>query len=155
MDKLTDAILKDRCHQLLKRRGCVTITHLHYLASQRAKYCGECRLMDVFWYNAYLFICFSILSFERYAALAISLRMISWSGNGVTSLTRLSFCSHKSKTVCSLLFFFSMQSIGTAWCATAGIHHCAVVYLSIFWEFFTEMLWVFQQTVVDMFFGIN
>ena len=38
-----------------------------------------------------------ISSFERYATLAISLWMISWSGNGVTSLTVLSFCSHKSK----------------------------------------------------------
>ena len=75
-----------------------------------------------------------MLSFEWYAALAISLQMISWSGNRVTSLTMLSFCSHKSKTVCSLPFLFGMQSIGTAWCATAGIHHCAVVYLSIFWE---------------------
>ena len=75
-----------------------------------------------------------ISSFDRYAALAISLQMIYWSGNGVTSLTMLSFCSHKSKTVRSLPFFFSMQSIGTAWCATAGIHHCAVVYLSIFWK---------------------
>ena len=55
-----------------------------------------------------------ILSFERYVALAISLQMISWSGNGVMSLTMLSFCSHRSKTVCSLLFFFGMQSIGTA-----------------------------------------
>ena len=82
-------------------------------------------------------ICLYILdasSFERYATLAISLWMISWSGNGVTSLTVLSFCSCKLKTVCSLPFFFSMQSIGTAWCATAGIHHCAVVYLSMFWE---------------------
>ena len=75
-----------------------------------------------------------ISSFDRYAALAISLWMISWSGNGVMSLTVLLFCSHKSKTVRSLLFFFGMQSIDTAWCATAGIHHCAVVYLSIFWE---------------------
>ena len=45
-----------------------------------------------------------ISSFERYATLAISLQMISWSGNGVTSLTMLSFCSHKSKTVRSLPF---------------------------------------------------
>ena len=75
-----------------------------------------------------------ISSFDWYAALAISLQMISWSGNGVTSLTVLLFYSHKSKTVRSLPFFFGMQSIGTAWCATAGIHHCAVVYLSIFPE---------------------
>ena len=47
-----------------------------------------------------------------------------------------------------------MQSIGTTWCATAGIHHWAVVYLSIFWEFLMEMLWD-QQLVVDMFLGIN
>ena len=75
-----------------------------------------------------------ILSFEQYAALAISLWMISWSGNGVMSLTVLLFCSHKSKTVHSLPFFYSMQSTGTTWCATAGTHHCAVVDLSIFWE---------------------
>ena len=55
-----------------------------------------------------------ISSFDQYAALAISLQMISWSGNGVTSLTVLSFCSRKLKTVHSLLFFFGMQSIGTA-----------------------------------------
>ena len=54
-----------------------------------------------------------ILSFERYATLAISLQMISWSGNRVTSLAMLSFCSYKSKTVHSLPFFFGMQSIGT------------------------------------------
>ena len=69
--------------------------------------------------NAVLWTCSSMMhicsyaldisSFDRYAALAISLRMISWSGNGVTSLTVLSFCSCKSKTVHSLLFFFSMQ----------------------------------------------
>ena len=55
-----------------------------------------------------------ISSFDRYAAVAISLQMISWSGNGVTSLTMLSFCSCKSKAVRSLPFFFGMQSIGTA-----------------------------------------
>ena len=58
MDESTDATLKDGGHQLLERRGCVAITHLHYLASERAKYCGKCRLMDVFWYDAYLFVCF-------------------------------------------------------------------------------------------------
>ena len=64
--------------------------------------------------NAVLWTCSSMMricsyaldisSFDRYAALAISLQMISWSGNGVTSLTVLSFCSRKSKTVHSLLF---------------------------------------------------
>ena len=38
-----------------------------------------------------------ISSTDRYAALAISLQMISWSGNGVTSLTVLLFCSCKLK----------------------------------------------------------
>ena len=58
MDKSTDAISKDCSHQLLKCRECVAITHLHYLASECAKYCGECHLMDVVQYNAYLFVCF-------------------------------------------------------------------------------------------------
>ena len=58
MDKLTDAISKDDGHQLLERRGCIAITHLHYLASKCAKYFSECCLMDVFWYEVYLFICF-------------------------------------------------------------------------------------------------
>ena len=56
MDESTDAILKDCGHQLLECRGCVAITHLHYLASEHAKYCGECHLMDVFQYNVYLFV---------------------------------------------------------------------------------------------------
>ena len=96
-----------------------------------------------------------ISSFEWYATLAISLQMISWSGNGVMSLTVLLFCSHKSKTVHSLPFFFSMQNIGTAWCATAGIHHCSGVSLNFLREFFVEMLWAFWQMVVDTFLGIN
>ena len=49
-----------------------------------------------------------ISSFDRYLTLAISLQMICWSGNGVMSLTVLSFCSHRLKTVCSLLFFSSV-----------------------------------------------
>ena len=57
MDESTDAILKDHGHQLLKHRRCIATTHLHYLASECAKYCGECHLMDVFWYDVYLFIC--------------------------------------------------------------------------------------------------
>ena len=58
MDESTDAILKDCGHQSLKCRECVAITHLHYLASECAKYCGERHLMDVFWYDADLFIRF-------------------------------------------------------------------------------------------------
>ena len=96
-----------------------------------------------------------ISSFDQYAALAISLRMISWSGNGVTSLIVFSFCSRKSKTVRSLLFFFSMQSIGTAWCATAGIHHCSGVSLNFLRELFAEMLWAFRQSIVDTLLRIN
>ena len=58
MDELADAISKDSSHQWLKRRRCITITHLRYLASERAKYCGKCCLMDVFQYDVYLFIRF-------------------------------------------------------------------------------------------------
>ena len=58
MDESTDAISKDCGDQSLECGGCVAITHLHYLASERAKYCGERCLMDVFRYDAYLFIHF-------------------------------------------------------------------------------------------------
>ena len=58
MDKPTDAIAKDSGHQSLEHRGCIAVTHLHYLAFECAKYCSECCLIDMFWYNAYLFICF-------------------------------------------------------------------------------------------------
>ena len=58
MDESTDAISKDGGHQLLEHRGCIAITHLHYLASECAKYCSECCLMDVFQYDAYLFVHF-------------------------------------------------------------------------------------------------
>ena len=60
-----------------------------------------------------------ISSFDRYAARAISFQMISWSGNGVMSLTVLLFCSRMSNTVLSLPLFFGMHNIGTAWCASA------------------------------------
>ena len=73
-----------------------------------------------------------ILSFDQYAARAISFWMISWSGNGVTSLTVLLFCSHISNTVLSLPLFFGTHNIGTTWCATVGTHHPAVVYRWIF-----------------------
>ena len=52
MDKSTDAISKNCGHQSLEHRGCVAITHLHYLASKRVKYCGKRCLMDVFQYDA-------------------------------------------------------------------------------------------------------
>ena len=58
MDESTDAISKDHGHQLLECRGCIAITHLHYLASERAKYCSEHCLMDMFWYDVYLFVHF-------------------------------------------------------------------------------------------------
>ena len=64
MDKLTDVIPKDSGHQLLECRGCVTVTHLYYLAPECAKYCGECHLMDMFQYNAYLFIRFGHIKFS-------------------------------------------------------------------------------------------
>ena len=128
MDKLTDAIRHWNVEGALQSPIC--ITWLLNVPSTVAN--------AVLWTcSGMMHICsyaLDISSFERYAALAISLWMISWSGNGVTSLTVLLFCSRKSKTVRSLPFFFSIQSIGTAWCATVGIHHCAVVYLSIFWE---------------------
>ena len=58
MDESTDAISKDGSHQSLERRGCIAITHLHYLASEHAKYCSEHCLMDVFPYDVYLFVRF-------------------------------------------------------------------------------------------------
>jgi hypothetical protein len=54
------------------------------------------------------------------------------------SFTVFSFCSHRSKMVRSVPFFFGMHSIGTAWCAAACIHHSAVVYLSIFADRFSR-----------------
>ena len=73
-----------------------------------------------------------ILSFDQYAAWAISFQMISWSGNGVTSLTVLLFCFHISNAVLSLLLFFSTHNIGTAWYATVVTHHPVVAYCWIF-----------------------
>ena len=58
MDKLADAITKDCSHQSLERRGCIPITHLHHLAPKCAKDCCKCYLIDIFWYDAYLFIHF-------------------------------------------------------------------------------------------------
>ena len=63
MDELTDTILKDSSHLSLEHRGCVAVTHLHYLAPECAKYCGEHHLMDVFRYDVYLFVCFRHIEF--------------------------------------------------------------------------------------------
>ena len=58
MDELADAIMKDGSHQSLESRGRIAITHLHHLAPECAKDGCKCCLMDVFWYNVYLFVCF-------------------------------------------------------------------------------------------------
>ena len=63
MEESTDAILKDSGHQSLEHRGCVAVTHLHYLAPECAKYCGKHCLIDVFQYNAYLFVRFGHIEF--------------------------------------------------------------------------------------------
>ena len=132
-------------NQLMPSRKMAVISHWNIEGALQSPICITWLLnMPSTVANAVLWMCSGMMricsyasdisSFDWYAALAISLWIISWSGNGVTSLTVLSFCYCKSKIVCSLPFFFGMQTIGTAWCATAGIHHCAVVYLSIFWE---------------------
>ena len=58
MDELADAIAEDCSHQSLESRGCIAITYLHHLAPECVKDSCKCCLMDVFWYDAYLFICF-------------------------------------------------------------------------------------------------
>ena len=86
MDELADAITEDCSHQSLESRGCIAITHLHHLAHECAKDgCKGC-LMDmlcVFVHMPQTWTCSSamhscsytldILSFDQYAALAISL----------------------------------------------------------------------------------
>ena len=63
MDELADTIMEDCSHQSLESRGCIAITHLHHLAPECAKdSCKHC-LMNVFQYNAYLFICFRHIEF--------------------------------------------------------------------------------------------
>ena len=134
MDELTDTVTKNGSHQLLESRGCVAITHLHHLAPECAKYCCEHCLMDVFQYDVYVFIHFR----------HIELWAICCPGHIITndilvrewgqSLTVLSFCSHKLKTVCSLPFFFSMQSIGTTWCVPLQVSTTALWCISQFSE---------------------
>ena len=118
MDEPTDAITKDGGHQSLECRGCVAVTHPHYVAPECAKYCSKCHLMDVFWYDAYLFIWFGHLELWAICCpghiITNDILVREWS----QSLTVLSFCSCKLKTVCSLPLFFGMQSIGTTLCAT-------------------------------------
>ena len=62
----------------------------------------------------------------------MSWHIASWSGKGVASFHVFSFCCCRSNTVHSIPFFFGMHSIGIACFATAGTHHPAVVYYSIF-----------------------
>ena len=57
---------------------------------------------------------------------------MSLSGKGVTSFHVFLFCCRRLNTVCSVLFFFGIRSIGVACFAAAGTHHPAVVYHSIF-----------------------
>ena len=105
-----------------------------------------------------MYICsytLDILTFERYAALAISLQMISWSGNGVTSLTVLSFFSHRSKTVCSLLFLWYAKHWHRLMCHCRYPPLCSGVSLDFMRELFVEMLWAFWQSIVDMLLRIN
>ena len=59
-------------------------------------------------------------------------QMLSWSGNGVTSLTVLSFCFWLSTTVRRPSSFFGRHNIGAANATLLLVHHPAVVYLSIF-----------------------
>ena len=47
MDESTDAISKDSGHQSLEHRGCIAISHLHYLALKGAEYHRECHLADI------------------------------------------------------------------------------------------------------------
>ena len=63
MDKVTDAIVKYCCHQLLECRGHVTIAHLHHLAPECAKDCCKSCLVDMLWYDVYLFIHFGHITF--------------------------------------------------------------------------------------------
>ena len=63
MDELADTIMEDCSHQLLESRGCIAITHLHHLAPECSRDSCECCLMDMFQYNAYLFIHFRHIEF--------------------------------------------------------------------------------------------
>ena len=58
--------------------------------------------------------------------------MLSWSGNGVTSLMVLSFCFQLSTTIQRSSSFFGRHSIGAADAMLLLVHHPVVVYFSIF-----------------------
>ena len=68
------------------------------------------------------------LNFEWYLALMTSILIWSWLGNGVTSLTVLSFLCLQSTTVLSLPFFFGIHSIGVAWGVLFISHQPAPMY---------------------------
>jgi hypothetical protein len=57
MDEATNAVAKYRRHQALKHQRCITVTHLHYLAPEGAKYGSKCSFRYMSWIHADLFIC--------------------------------------------------------------------------------------------------
>ena len=63
----------------------------------------------------------------------MSWQLASCSGKSVTFFQVLLFCCHRLNMVHNVPFFFEIQSIGMASLSAVGIHHPAMVYLSIFW----------------------
>ena len=97
MDESADETMKDHCHQSLKCRGHITVTHLHHLAPECAKDCCKHCLMDILWYDAYLFICVMICSCQLIATRplpAISLLFVrSYHRTGTLSFASIHKCT--------------------------------------------------------------
>ena len=70
--------------------------------------------------------------FDLIFALAMSSRIRSWSGNGVTSFNVFSLRCLPSTTVRNAIVFLWTHSIGAAWSTWIGSHHPARVYRAIF-----------------------
>ena len=49
MYKPSEKVLEYTGHQLLKRRGCIAISHLHYLVLKSAEYYREHCFFDILW----------------------------------------------------------------------------------------------------------
>ena len=49
MYKPSEKVLEYTGHQLLKCRGCIAISHLHYLVLKSAEYCREHCFFDILW----------------------------------------------------------------------------------------------------------